>query len=71
MNVNMLLYWMYVVRLNAPQRCAWQNKIKKSREVVQKRKRKKKRTSATARTTMPEEVETLPGGDPARWRPCQ
>ena len=26
MNVNMLLYWMYVVRLNAPQGCAWQKK---------------------------------------------
>ena len=23
MNENMLLYWMYVVRLNSPQRCAW------------------------------------------------
>ena len=29
MSVNMFLYWMYVVRLNAPQWCAWQNKTKK------------------------------------------
>ena len=26
MSVNMLLYWMYVIQLNAPQRHAWQNK---------------------------------------------
>ena len=31
MNVNMLLYWMYVVRLNAPQRCAWQKKKRKKK----------------------------------------
>ena len=35
MNENMLLYWMYVVRLNAPQRCAWQKE--------QKEKKKKKK----------------------------
>ena len=29
MSVNMLLYWMYAIRLNAPQRCAWKKKKKK------------------------------------------
>ena len=28
MSVNILLYWMYVVRLNDPQWCAWQKKKK-------------------------------------------
>ena len=26
--VNVLVYWMHVIRLNAPQRCAWQKKNK-------------------------------------------
>ena len=32
MNVNMLLYWMYAVRLNAPQRCAWQERKRKEKK---------------------------------------
>ena len=32
MSVNMLLYWMYVIRLNAPQRCAWQKKKKEKKK---------------------------------------
>ena len=28
---HMLLYWMYVVRLNPPQRCAWKKKKKKKK----------------------------------------
>ena len=31
--VNMLLYWKYVVRLNTPQRCAWQ-KNKKKKKII-------------------------------------
>ena len=37
--VSMLLYWMYVIQLNAPQHCAWQK---------QKGERKKKESAASA-----------------------
>ena len=47
MNVNMLLYWMYVVRLNAPQRCAWQN-----------RKQNKTKNSAYAGPNKPKSLES-------------
>ena len=36
MNVNMLLYWMYVVRLNALQRCAWQKQQQQKQLVLAK-----------------------------------
>ena len=41
--VNMLLYWMYVIQLNAPQRYACQKKKKK------KKKKKKNCTCVDAR----------------------
>ena len=34
--VNMLLYWMYVIRLNAPQRCAWQKTTTKKQQQTNK-----------------------------------
>ena len=45
MSVNMLLYWMYAIRLNAPQQCAWQNKNKtKPKQQQSKNKNKTKQT---------------------------
>ena len=46
----MLLYLMYVIRLNVPQRCAWQKKMmmrmKKKKQQVEEKKKKKEEEEA-------------------------
>ena len=44
--VNVLLYWLHVIQINAPQRCNWQKRKEK------KKKRKQSTDSVEARQTV-------------------